>query len=324
MPQKIEISSKTIIFTVLFLLLLNMVWQIRELIFSLFIAFIIAGALKPGVDYLEKRKIPRVIASFIIYFIFILLILGIFNLIIPPLAQEISHLLKNLPYIIKRALPSIPINLFTNFFTQNLPGIANQAVDIIKSIFSNIVFVTTTLFFGFYFILDNHLIKKLLGGFFEDSEVNRIDYIINKGQKRMAAWFWGEIILMLVIGIMTYVGLTIIGMKYVLALAVLAGLFEVIPTLGPITSAVPSFLIGFSLSPVLGVSTLFLNFIIQQLENNLVVPLVMKKVVGLHPVITLMALIIGGKLAGIIGVILAVPTTIFIETVLIEIQKGAR
>jgi predicted PurR-regulated permease PerM len=321
MPQKIEISSKTIIFTVLFLLFLSVVWQIRELIFSLFIAFIIAGALKPGVDYLEKRKIPRTLASFFIYLIFVLLIVGVFNLIIPPLVQEITHLFKNLPLIVKKAFPSAPISLFTNFFTQNLPSIANQAVDIIKTVFSNIIFVTSTLFFGFYFILDNHLIEKLLGNFFEDSEVSRIEYIINKGQKRMASWFWGEVILMLVIGTMSYIGLTIIGMKYVLALSVLAGLLEVIPSLGPITSAIPAFLIGFSYSPVLGGSTVILNVIIQQLENNLIVPFIMKKVIGLHPIVTLIALVIGGKIAGIMGVILAVPTTIFIETVLIEIQK---
>lgn len=324
MPQKIEVSSKTIIFTVLFLLSLKMVWQIRELFFSLFIAFIIAGALKPGVDYLEKRKVPRALASFFVYLIFILLIVGTFNLIIPPLVQEISHLFKNLPFIIKRTFPYAPIDFFTNFFTQNLPVIANQAVDIIKGIFSNIIFVTSTLFFGFYFILDNHLIKKLLGNFFEDSEVSKIEYVIDKGQKRMATWFWGEILLMLIIGTMTYIGLTVIGMKYALALSVLAGLLEVIPTLGPITSAVPSFLIGFSYSPILGVYTIVLNFIIQQLENNLVVPFIMKKVIGLHPIITLIALIIGGKLAGILGVILAVPTTIFVETVLIEIQKGRK
>jgi len=324
MPQKIEISSKTIIFTVLFLLSLKMIWQIRELIFSLFIAFIIAGALKPGVDYLEKRKIPRVLASFLIYLIFISLIAGIFNLILPSLVQEISHLFKNLPIIVKTVFPSAPINFFTNFFTQNLPSIANQAVDIIKGIFSNIVFVTSTLFFGFYFILDNHLIKKLLGNFFEDSEVSRIEYVIDKGQRRMASWFWGEILLMLIIGTITFIGLTIIGMKYVLALSVLAGLLEIIPTLGPITSAVPSFLIGLSYSPILGASTIILNFIIQQLENNLIVPFVMKKVIGLHPIITLIALIVGGKIAGVLGVILAVPTTIFIETVLIEIQKGRK
>jgi len=324
MPQKIEVSSKTIIFTILFLLSLKMIWQIRELIFSLFIAFIIAGALKPGVDYLEKRKIPRTLASFLIYLIFILLIVGVFNLIIPPLAQEIAHLFKNLPIIIKNAFPYVSINFPANFFTQNLPSIANQAVDIIKGIFSNIIFVTSTLFFGFYFIIDDHLIEKLLGNFFDDLEVNKIEDVINKGQKRMAAWFWGEIILMLVIGIMSYIGLTIIGMKYVLALSVLAGLLEVIPNLGPITSAIPAFLIGFSYSPVLGGSTIILNLVIQQLENNLIVPFVMKKVIGLHPIVTLIALIVGGKLAGILGVILAVPTTIFIETVLIEIQKGRK
>ena len=324
MPQKVEISSKTIVFTVLFLLSLSVLWQIRELIFSLFIAFIIAGALKPGVDSLEKRKIPRALASFFIYLIFILLIVGVFNLIIPSLVQEISHLFKNLPFIIKKTFPNAPINFFTNFFTQNLPGIANQAVDIIKGIFSNIIFVTSTLFFGFYFVLDNHLIEKLLGNFFEDSEVSKIEYIIDKGQKRMASWFWGEVILMLVIGTMSFIGLTIIGMKYVLALSVLAGLLEVIPNLGPITSAIPAFLIGFSYSPVMGGSTIVLNLIIQQLENNLIVPFIMKKVIGLHPIVTLIALIIGGKLAGILGVILAVPTTIFVETVLIEIQKGSK
>ena len=181
MPHKIEVSSKTIIFTVLFLLSLRMIWQIRELIFSLFIAFIIAGALKPGVDYLEKRKIPRALASFLIYLIFILLIAGTFNLIIPSLAQEIVHLFKNLPIIVKNAFPYTPISFPTNFFTQNLPSIANQAVDIIKEVFSNIIFITSTLFFGFYFVLDGNLIEKLLGNFFEDSEVNRIKYIIDKG-----------------------------------------------------------------------------------------------------------------------------------------------
>ena len=93
------------------------------------------------------------------------------------------------------------------------------------------------------------------------------------------------------------------------------------PPFGPIISAIPAALIGFSHSYILGLSNIALYFVAQQLENNLIVPIVMNKIVGVHPVITLMALIIGGKLAGVLGVLLAVPTTIFIETLLIESQK---
>ena len=105
---------------------------------------------------------------------------------------------------------------------------------------------------------------------------------------------------------------------------VLAGLLEVIPTLGPIISAIPAVLIGASQSPVSGLSMVALYFIVQQLENNLVVPLIMKKVTGLHPITILVALIIGGKLAGILGVILAVPTTLLLETVIVEWQRLSR
>ena len=137
----------------------------------------------------------------------------------------------------------------------------------------------------------------------------------------MSGWFWGEIILMIVVGTMIYVGLSIIGMKYALALAVLAGLFEVIPNLGPITSSIPAILIGLSYSPIFGLYCAILYLVIQQLENNLIVPIVMKKATGLHPIVTLIVMVIGGKLAGIMGVILAIPTAIFIETILIEVNK---
>jgi predicted PurR-regulated permease PerM len=163
-----------------------------------------------------------------------------------------------------------------------------------------------------------------LGDLFEDIEVKKISLIAERAQKRMSSWFWGEVVLMFVVGILTYIGLTIFGIKYAFALAVLAGLLEVIPTMGPIISAVPAILIGLSQSPVLGISMVALYFVVQQLENNLVVPYIMKKVTGLHPITILIALVIGGKLAGVLGVILAVPTTLLLETVIVEWQRLSR
>ncbi len=323
-PQRIEISYKTIVFTVLFILSLGLLWQIRELIFSLFIAYIIAGALKPGVTFLEKNKSPRVVASFIIYILFILIIYSVFALIIPPLLSEMIFLFNNLPKIIESIFPHSNIAFNFDFLTQNIPSIANQTLSFIKGIFSNAIFVTSTLFFGFYFLLEKNLEDKLFGNFFEDIEIKKIEIISGRAQLRMSSWFWGEIILMIVVGAMTYIGLNIIGMKYALALAVLAGLLEVIPNLGPITSSIPAILIGLSYSPILGLYCAILYLVVQQLENNLIVPIVMKKVTGLHPIATLIAMVIGGKLAGVMGVLLAVPTTIFIETILIESQKFSK
>lgn len=324
LPHKIEISSKTIIFTIGFILSLGVIWLIKDLIFSLFIAFIVAGALRQPVDFLERKRFNRSIASFIIYFAFIFVIFYLFVLIIPPLAGEIVNLFKNLPNIVNSVSPVLFSNINLSSFSNNIPSLANETINIIKSTFSNVVFVTTTLFFGFYFLLEKNIINRLFSNFFDDLELSKISLVAERAQKRMAGWFWGEIILMFVIGTMTYVGLIIIGIRYALALAVLAGLFEVIPNLGPIASAVPIFLIGLSYSPLLGASTIAMNFLIQLLENNLIVPFVMKKAVGIHPIVTLIALIVGGKLAGVIGVILAIPTAIFLETIIIEMNKFDR
>lgn len=322
--QKIEISSRTIVFTVFFLLFLRFLFQVKELVFSLFIAFIISGALKTPVDFLEKRKFPRLIASLLVYLSFIFIIINLFAIVIPPLLGEIVNLFKNLPSIVQTAVPSISNYFDLSLFTQNVPNLANEAVNLIKSFFSNAIFITSTLFFGFYLLLEKAFIGQTLSYFFEKNEASRISLIIEKGQKKAGNWFWGEVILMTVVGGLTFIGLILIGMKYAVALAVLAGLLEVIPNLGPIVATIPAALIGFSQSYVLGFSNIALYFIVQQLENNLLVPIVMKKIIGLHPIITLIALVIGGKLAGFMGVLLAVPTTILIQTVLSEWQKRAR
>jgi len=248
----------------------------------------------------------------------------LFALIIPPLVGEIVILFKNLPHIVNKISPAFFASSDLNFLSNNIPSLANETINLIKSTFSNVIFVTSTLFFSFYFILERNIFSKLLGNFFDDIELNRISLIADRAQRRMSSWFWGEIILMIVVGTMTYIGLSIIGVKYTLALAVLAGLLEIVPSLGPIISSIPAILIGFSNLPILGLYCGILYLIVQQLENNLIVPLIMKKVTGLHPIVTLIAMVIGGKLAGIMGVLLAVPSTIFIETILIESQKFSK
>lgn len=320
-PVKIEISAKTVVFTVLFLIALKFLWIIRDLIFSLFIAFILVSALKPPVAFLVKKRIPRFFATLFVYLIFLLCIGNIVGLIFPPLIREIAHFIRHLPRMIENSPPYISSFINIEFFSQYVPNITNRTLDVIRNVFSNALFIISTLFFGFYLLLDGDTIKKIFLRFYPERELKTAFLIITRAEGILSAWLWGEVVLMAVVGLMTFVGLNLIGMKYTLSLAVLAGLLEVVPTIGPITSLVPAAIIGFSISYFLGFANIALYFIIQQFENHIIVPLVMKKAVGLNPIATLVALIIGGKLAGVLGVLLSVPTMLLLETILLEAQK---
>lgn len=318
---KIEISHRTIIFTVIFLLLLKFLWIIKDLLFSLFIAFIIMSALKPMVVYLNKKKVPRTLAAIITYILFLGLFINVLSFVIPPLVKESAQLFINIPIILESLAPQLTTVLNLEAITQYLPGITGQVFNVARNLFSNAIFTISTVFFGFYFLIEESLIKNLLIRFFDEKKTQVVANVFNRAEKRMSSWFWGEIVLMIVVGALNYVGLSLIGIKYVLALAVLAGLLEIIPNLGPTLAAVPAILIGLSQSAFLGFAALAVAFIVQQLENNFIVPLIMKKATGLNPIITLMALIIGGSVGGVIGILLAIPATLFIETLLIELLK---
>ena len=129
----------------------------------------------------------------------------------------------------------------------------------------------------------------------------------------------GELILMTIIGVFTYIALNILGIKFALSLAFIAGLLEIIPIIGPIIAAIPAFLVASSDSFFLGGIVIILYIIIQQLENNLIVPFVMNKAVGIHPITILIALSIGGRLGGLLGAVLAVPVALFIETIVTQL-----
>ncbi|OGK40698.1 hypothetical protein A2954_05560 [Candidatus Roizmanbacteria bacterium RIFCSPLOWO2_01_FULL_37_12] len=316
---KIEISSRTIIFTVFFLLFLRFLWMIQDVLFSIFIAFIIMSALKPYVSFLEKGKIPRFLSALFVYLIFLTFFFAVLFIAFPPLVIESTQLFKALPSILERIAPEAMALLNLDSVFQYLPDIANQFFGIVSGIFSNAVFLISTLFFGFYFLLEENVFRKILSRFFSEERARTALVIFDKAEKRLNGWFWGEITLMTVVGLLTFIGINLIGLRYALALAVLAALLEAVPNLGPTISSIPAILLGFAVSPVTGFAAMALYFIIQQLENNLIVPVVMKKAVGLNPIITLLALLIGGKIGGVLGILLAIPLTLFIETAIMEV-----
>lgn len=319
MSQKVEISSKTIVFTVFFLIFLKVLWQIRELLFALFLAFILMSALKPPVRFLEKIGLPRSLATLVIFIVTLMTFSFTGFFIIPPLVKESLIFLKNLPNLVSNVLPSSFFYLNTDSLSQILPQLTQNFIKIVSGVFSNFIFLVSTVFFTFYFLIEEKFLKKFLEKFLPSSQVNVVVEIFEKVEQRMGAWVWGELILMTVIGGLSYLGLQLLDVKYSLPLAIIAGVLEVVPIIGPTFSAIPAFFVAASSSWFLGLSVIALYFLIQQFENNFIVPLVMKKTVGLNPIVTLIALTIGGKLGGFLGILLSVPVSLLIETILIEL-----
>ena len=321
---KMEITSKTIFFTVFLLLGLQLLWLVKELLFSLLIAFIIMSAFNPWVTALNKWKIPRSLSAVVIFLILIFAIGYLFSWIIPPIAKETTLLFQNLPFLIRNINPELSKYVATDYLTKNIPNLTGNAFNVVRSVFSNLIFFVSTLFFSLYLLIEESALKKLISKFVVKEDADRLTTLVDRAENRMRAWFWGEAVLMVVIGTLTFIGLSLIGVKYALPLAIIAGLLEIVPILGPVLSAIPALIVASAQTYFLGGATVALYFIIQQTENQLVVPLVMKKAVGLNPIMTLAALIIGGKLLGVLGVLLAIPITLLVEVVLTEFYAPRR
>lgn len=314
MPRKIEISHKTIIFTVLFLLSLGLLYIVRDIILKLFVALLLMAILEPMVNFLTKLRFPRGFAVLVTY----LLVVGVFGgavaLIVPAVVDQTTSFVSALPgYIANLGLSQeLGSQIVNNLFSVAV-NIPSEVVKISLSIFSNFISIVTVLVFSFYMLLSRNKLEDSLGIFFGEHKRSQIGKLMDNLENRLGGWARGELTLMIVVGVGIYTGLSLMRIPYALPLAILAGVLEIIPFLGPIMSAIPSAVIGFGISPLTGLGVIILAFVVQQLENYLLVPKIMEKSIGVSPIVTLIALAIGARLAGVVGAIISIPTVITLQ-----------
>lgn len=314
MPRKIEISHRTIIFTVLLLLFLWFLYFIREIILQFFVALLIMTILDPSVTRLSRLKVPR---AFSVLFVYIL-VFAVFGVVIagvvPAVVSQSTEFANNLPgYLASLGVGGALSEQITGQLISQLGSLPGQIVKVSISVFSNLINVFTVLIFAFYLLLSRNKLDSQLGSFFGEDYKKKAGRLIDMLERRLGGWARGELALMALVGIFSYIGLLILGIPFALPLAILAGLFEIIPYLGPILAGIPAVIIGLSLSPLMGLAVLALYFLIQQVENYVFVPKVMEKSAGVNPIITLVALVIGLKIAGVIGAVISIPIVITIQ-----------
>lgn len=310
-PAKIEISHKTITFTVFFLLSLAFLYQIRSILLLLFIAIIFMSALSPVVDRLEKLKLPRGLSILLLYvIIWSVVSFGIASLV-PPLVEQSAIFISRLPQDVTQ-LTGGKFDL--SIFQPQLNALPERILRLAVGAFNNIITLFTFMVIVYYLIIERKNLKKYLTFLFGDGDREKhAEIFIDKLEHKLGGWVRGQLALMVIVGLMSYIGLTFLGIEFAVPLAFLAGLFEIIPNVGPTISMIPAILVALGSSPVLGLAVFALYLIIQQLENNLIVPKVMSKAVGLSPLIIIVALLTGFKAAGAAGAVLAVPTLLLIE-----------
>lgn len=311
MPRKIEISYKTIVFAVLFLLFLWLLFFIRDIILALFVAVLIMTILNPLVSKMTRIKIPRSLAILICYII----VLGIFGLalavIIPPLVDQTTDFAANLPnYLSNLGIASGIGQQVTGQLMSQLGALPGQVIKIGVTFFSNILSVITVLIFAFYLLLVRDKLDEQMVFWVGEEKKKNFARIMDTLEKRLGGWARGELILMLSIGVFTFLGLTLLGIPFALPLAILSGLLEIVPYFGPIISAIPTVIIGLSISPIMGLATIALALLVHQSENYILVPKIMEKSVGVPPLATLIALAVGFRLLGVVGAIISVPIVI--------------
>jgi len=279
-------------------------------------------ALNPLVVSLERKRIPRSIAILILFIIMLLAISGIIAAIVPPLVDQSKSLIDQLPIIIER-FGGLQID--QRVVIDQLGSIPKNIARIIIGTFSNLIAVFTLLVVTYYLLSERaNLHRYLVFLFGSDKTEEKAEEFVNRLEHEIGGWVRGQFALMVIIGLMSYVGLRILGVSYALPLSILAGILEIIPNIGPTVSTIPAVLVALTTSPITALATVALFFLIQQFENNLIVPKVMQKTTGVKPLVTIIALMIGAKLAGILGAILAIPGYLILRTIVQEIYDSDR
>ncbi len=318
--HSVSISPSTIVFAVFFVLSLYFLYFIREIVLTFFMALICMSALHPSLRWMKKRlHLPKAIGIVLLYVFVITFVVVSFSLIVPPLLSQVPNLISSLD------LPPLPQNIRNLDFTvveindilNQFQGSLGTIYSVVSSTFHGIFTFFTILVLSAYLLLDRDNLHKRVLWFSHDKKHLQIakDFV-DSLEIQLGGWVRGQLLLMLVIGIVTFIGLTILKVPYALPLALAAGLLEILPNLGPTLSAVPALIIAFTTGglPMAGV-VLLLYIFVQQAENHLIVPKVMKENVDVSPLVTILVILIGFKVAGMIGALLAVPIYIVFRTV---------
>ncbi|MEK7107302.1 MAG: AI-2E family transporter [Patescibacteria group bacterium] len=326
-PLNIAITTGTVTKTVFLLVGAWLLFYLRDLVLVVVTAIVFASAMEPGIAGLVKRKVPRLLSVIILYILLFCVFFGVFYFFLPSVLEDLAMFVSSLPNyldafsrvgafdeyarILGIATPSSLSSsevIDTVRGALNLGGTFNNAFSAVSNVFGGVLSFILIIVLSFYFAVIDTGVKDFLRIVSPRKYETYVLDLWKRSQHKIGLWMQGQLLLAVIMGVLIYLGLTILGVKHSLFLAVVAAMFEIIPVFGPTLAAVPAVIIAFvDGGATLGLLTVALYIIAQQFENHLIYPLVVTRVVGVPPLLVILALIVGAKLAGFLGVLLSVP-----------------
>lgn len=311
-----NISWGTIFKIIVAIIVLYILYLVKDLIVWFIFALIIGILFNYLIDFLEKRRIPRIAGAVLLYF-GVFVAIGFFVYKTAPIfLTEITEFTQNLPQYLERISPffeKFGVEAFktTQNFTQalqiNLERAGENIFSALFSIFGSIWATLFIIFLAFFISLERNLVERVLTAFSPQKYKEYLHGLWERAKQKVSGWFISRIIGALFVGGFTYLILRILNVEYAFILSLMAGILDFIPIIGPlIAGLIIAFIVALT-SLFQAVFVLVAFSIIQLLENNLLFPLLFKKLTGLPPVLVLIAFAIGAKLWGVIGAILAIP-----------------
>jgi len=318
--MNIVISTRTVLTALLLLAAFWVIFQVKEVILIFFISLILSFALLPYIERLERRGLSRSLSASLIYLSAVLVFLVVLGSGISPMLEQTTLFFSQLPRLIEAVLANPLVSPISRQIVEEATRqIASASVNIVKitlGIFDSFLALITIFVFSFYFSLWYEKLRKRISKIFPEDTQRKINDSLSEIEVRIGGWVRGEFTLMVAIAAFSFVGLSILRVSYALPLSLIAGVLEIVPVIGPIISAVPAVIVGFASSPALGLGVLALYILIQQFENNFIVPRVMERAVGFNPLLTMSVIFIGGNIFGIIGALLAVPVVLILQVII--------
>lgn len=319
---------------VVFVLLL---YRIRSILLLTYVSALLAMGISPLVQMIERRRLlpigprlPRWLAILLIYAAIIAAIVLIAAIVVPPLIEQAEELWRTLPERIAQAQAQlVRLGILRRSITlgeavQQAPATGGATAlttlfGAARNVLGGVFGVITLVLLTFYMLVDSQQIFALFVRLFPRRERARVTTILATVTSKVSAWLGGQLLLALVIGLTSAVGLGLMGVPYFYVLALISAVGEMIPMVGPILSAIPAILVAATVSPGLAAGVAVFFIVQQQVENTVLVPKIMGRQVGLSAVTVIIALGVGNQLLGVVGAILSVPTAAIIQVLLQEL-----
>jgi predicted PurR-regulated permease PerM len=297
----------------------------RDVLLLMYVAALVAIGLSPLVSSIERRedaltghRVPRWLAILTIYLLVLGVLVGIGMLVVPPLVQQMRELWAEFPSMLHRGQQwlmdrgLLSRELTVSEAVERAPVGGGDAVSTVFGavwgFVGGVVGLVTILILAFYFLVDAETIVATFVRLFPRGSRRRVDNACRRVTTKVSAWLGGQLLLAGIIGGSAAIALWLMGVPYFYVLALIAGVGELIPIVGPLLSAIPAIGVAATVSPTLALGVAAFFVVQQQFENHVLVPKVMERQVGVSAVVVIISLLVGGSVLGVVGAILAVPT----------------